>query len=601
MCETSIKYPIKVPNDVKSVIMSEYPSWCNRRGIIMPRIFEKYASDCVKSWIRENEYPIRLLRYIHDNDVDEINEPRCETCGRPLSFDNMMKGIRFCSSRCVANSKNVQHKRERTNIEKYGSKNCFGSKEIQEKIKNTLLEKYGVEHPAQNDVIKHKMQKTNLERYGCKSPFGNDSVKKKIKSTMVTRYGTAFPFTFSSEKVTKTMMLRYGVNVASKCKRFVDKAKRTNLERYGVDNASKCNFIREKIRTVYKSKYWDSLIAALSKKNISVLPSKDEYVNDDRIRLKCDVCGYEWARCGNHEKYGNRPQYIVCECCSKKKYSNEEKELLRVIRSYTSENIIENDRSVLDGKELDIYIPTLKLAFEFDGTYYHNSNGVMAVPKTYHREKSVACRNKGIRLVHVFEHEWRFSREKILNLIKTALNVFDRTVYARQCVVHPISSNEYTEFLDAYHLQGSVRSSVRYGLFYNDEIVSVIGIGCSRFKRGETELHRYCVKPGWRIIGGFSKLLKHCGCGSMVSYVDLSHFSGAGYRSVGFIEDAMTVPNYVYIKGNHVVSRYSAQKHKLKKLLGESFNPAETEVENMTRNGWFQVYDSGQLRMVYHQ
>lgn len=49
--------------------------------------------------------------------------------------------------------------------------------------------------------------------------------------------------------------------------------------------------------------------------------------------------------------------------------SNEEDDLFEFIRRNTSYNIIRHYK--LNKKELDIYIPDLKLAFEYDGTYWH--------------------------------------------------------------------------------------------------------------------------------------------------------------------------------------------------------------------------------------
>ena len=82
-------------------------------------------------------------------------------------------------------------------------------------------------------------------------------------------------------------------------------------------------------------------------------------------------------------------------------------------------------------------------------------------------------------------------------------------------------------------------------------------------------------------------------------YVDFSHFNGQGYRTVGFTEESVTPPNYVYVKGLKVINRISAQKHKLKDLLQEGYDENLSESDNMSKNNWLKVYDSGNLKMRY--
>lgn len=82
----------------------------------------------------------------------------------------------------------------------------------------------------------------------------------------------------------------------------------------------------------------------------------------------------------------------------------------------------------------------------------------------------------------------------------------------------------------------------------------------TKFKKDELELHRYCVKAGYQVVGGFSKLLKHSKQTDFVSYVDLSHFTGKGYEKLGFVPIAITSPSYVYVKNDEIKSRMQCQK-----------------------------------------
>ena len=81
--------------------------------------------------------------------------------------------------------------------------------------------------------------------------------------------------------------------------------------------------------------------------------------------------------------------------------SNEEQYLKNHI--ICNDKILTNYRKIIYPYELDIYIPSLKLAIEFNGNYYHCIDKLQS--KTYHLDKSLLCREKGIRLIHIYEFE----------------------------------------------------------------------------------------------------------------------------------------------------------------------------------------------------
>ena len=94
--------------------------------------------------------------------------------------------------------------------------------------------------------------------------------------------------------------------------------------------------------------------------------------------------------------------------------SYSEKELSDFVKSLGVE-IIENDRTIISPKELDIYIPSKKLAIEFDGLYYHSE---LFVNKNYHLDKTNECNKKGIDLIHVYEDDWVEHKESVKSMIK---------------------------------------------------------------------------------------------------------------------------------------------------------------------------------------
>lgn len=243
-------------------------------------------------------------------------------------------------------------------------------------------------------------------------------------------------------------------------------------------------------------------------------------------------------------------------------------------------------------------------------TFYVESNKIAIdiVPdikfenKRYQQLKTFDLRdNHNVRLISVYNHEWVNKRDKIVDLIIGALGKYDRRIYARTCVIADIDSRTYREFLEQNHLQGAINaSSVCRGLYTSDmsTLIAVIGFGPNRFKKNEFELHRYCVRRKWQVIGGFSKMVKHCGIKHFISYIDIAHFTGNGYRSIGFEQTDITYPSYVYVKDGVVLSRISCQKHKLSKRF-DDFDPKDTETQTMEKHGWTQVFDCGCLKMTY--
>ena len=150
-------------------------------------------------------------------------------------------------------------------------------------------------------------------------------------------------------------------------------------------------------------------------------------------------------------------------------------------------------------------------------------------------------------------------------------------------------------------MQGACNSKINLGLFYNDELLEVMTFGKSRFnKHYEYELLRLCAKKYYSIIGGASKLFKYFKQtykpNSIISYANRRFSNGSIYETLGFKFINKTKPNYFYVHSSSFVkvSRISAQKHKLKIFL-KKYDANLSERENMSNNGYLQIFDCGNL------
>jgi hypothetical protein len=191
--------------------------------------------------------------------------------------------------------------------------------------------------------------------------------------------------------------------------------------------------------------------------------------------------------------------------------SNKEIEVLEFIKTIYDGEIITNKRfkgiNTKKKYKLDIFIPEFNLGIEYNGNNWHCESKIPE--KFYHRNKRNFFKEQGIDVVFIYSHEWHNKKSIIKNIIKERLKKEKKIVYARKCTIGIPTKTEEKEFLDKYHLQGSVNSSNCIGLYYKEQLISVMTFGRNRFEDGGTELLRYCNSFDYKIIGGASKLLSH--------------------------------------------------------------------------------------------
>lgn len=106
--------------------------------------------------------------------------------------------------------------------------------------------------------------------------------------------------------------------------------------------------------------------------------------------------------------------YHGCNCTSRP-----EEEIFDYISTFYDKEIKINIRSIIKDEnhsyELDIYLPNVKVAIEFNGTYWHSN---LFKDKYYHQTKTKLCKEKNIILIHIFEFDWIKDKNKCLENIK---------------------------------------------------------------------------------------------------------------------------------------------------------------------------------------
>lgn len=498
---------------------------------------------------------------------------KCQICGKEASRRIFSKTTELVCSSC---------KNKKTLLQKYGVENMSQIQAVKEKKKQTTRSHFGVDNPMQSENVVKKLKQNNLANFGVDNLAKLDSVKEKMKSTCKEKFGVEF--FAKSEEYKKSCKETWDSKSQEEKESIIEKRKQTSLRNHGVENFNN----REKYKQTCFEKFGqfnpmqvESIKAEIESRNLEKygvkypmeLPEVQERLRQMRL-----------------EKPGNG--------CSAG-----EKEIQDFLTSLGVSFKV-GDRLILDGKELDI---------EYNGLYWHSdySKAGNLFPteeekkkaKFRHLEKTKLCEEKGIRLIHIFSDDWKFKKDILKSILKNALGFPEKKLFARKCSVKNISLDEYGNFLKENHLQGYSFADLRLGLFYKGELVQCVGVNTKGTHSNEPELVRMCIKKGYSVIGGFSKLMKHLNLKRVVSHVDISIFSGVGYRTVGFKEVKLNPPTYFYTKGTIREPRYHfMRKHieeKFKKGELGFFDPNLTEENNMYANGYARIWNCGTLKVEW--
>lgn len=424
-----------------------------------------------------------------------------------------------------------------------------------------------------------KSNETTLEKYGKENVFQTDSVILKSK---------------------ETMLKKYGVDNASKSKDILSRSKKTNIDRYGVDSYSKTIEFKEKVMSTNLERYKSLNIQQnedyrIVKYKICENANYIKYLEDSISLFRCDLGknhNFE-IRSDNYSKRveSNIPLCTICYPIGEQK-SIKEKELLRYVESIYGGEIITGYRDVI---EIDVYLPQLKIGFEFNGIYWHSE---LYKDKNYHINKTSFFEERGIRIIHIWEDDWDNKKEILKSQIKNWINLIDTKIYARSCKVVEIHDvNLSKEFLNTSHIQGNSPSTIKISLMYNNDIVSLMTFdkneGRKKMKDGEWNLSRFCSKLNTTLVGGASKLINYFinkyNPTRIISYSDRSWSSGNLYLEIGFSLVYTTGPDYKYIVNNE-------RKHKgmyRKKYLTRVDN---TESNLMLNNKIYKIWDCGKFK-----
>lgn len=485
-------------------------------------------------------YDLQRLWHIKNN-MYSIKKCRC---GSPSVWSKRSRKYKLCSNKCIRktlskkskrNLKAARNSRRNTNIKKYGVEEYFSSKEFGIKRTQTMINKYGSAAPMSNPNIRRKFCETSIKNHGKPHPSMSETVRGKIRN------------------------------------RWKNSQRTISDEHKGkISDYYRKLFVKALPKGYSLVDYGSTLVISHDKcKNVFKIPRESFSLR--KCRYLSELCTY-------------------CNPLGGKNVSDKERKLKEFLKANYGGNIIENSNKIISPYQIDIYLPDIKLAIEFNGVYWHSE---AYKDKTYHINKTIKCITKNIRLLHVWEDDWLYRQEIVKSIINGYLNRHSK-IYARKCKIVELSSEECRSFINDSHIQGFVPATVYYGLVHENKLVQVMSF--KRIKNNDWEISRLCSRLNHSVIGGTSRLfryfIKSNVFDSLISYSLNDYFNGNVYKKLGMKFVKYTNPSYWYLgRGSDI--RLSRQKFQKKKLIKQGFDPDKSEHEIMLERGFLRIYNSG--------
>ena len=485
----------------------------------------------------------------------------------------------------------VVEKLKQTNIDRYGGVG-FQSEKLANKSNNTIQSRYGVSNYAKTKEFVERSKEIFLKNYGVDNPSKSADIKAKIQAVQVSKYGCLYSQTSEYKKrVEQTCLDKYGTRSAMHSDVIKQRLIDTNRKRFGVDWVVQSDQFKQKVNEVLKRRGIYSFSSAhLPKESQNIIHDKNLFLNyilsvpEERRTIHNIAEGLQVSECriGELVRSYEFSQYINFTSHR----SSYEDDICELLNSWGIQYECSR-RDILDGYEIDIFIPEFNLGIEFNGVYWHCDK---FVPKKYHQMKTLLAQSKGIFLYHIFEYEWLNTdkRSIIISQLKTLLGKVSDVIYARKCNIISLPVDKAKKFLNENHIQGHRNATVRYALEYQGNIVCVMTFGKAYLSRQHNiwEIYRLCSLKNVVVIGGASKLYTHflrqLKPDKVITFCDACKGKGNIYQKLGFNFLEITSPNYVWVKDSILKTRYQTQM--------------KNEREIMENDGYVRIYDSGSFK-----
>jgi len=479
---------------------------------------------------------------------------------------------------------------------------------IAEKIYNTLYPDQSICNRGHDKKFKSLAQGYGFCGTAAHCVCAKESVSNSVSNTKSTHTTTQRAET--QQKRTATTLQKYGVsNVGQtlaaktshkntyldidKNNQIVAKVQATKILRYHDANFNNPGKIKETYRQKRQAGFW---VNKFPEKNISALENKEQLLALYNSNTPVEIAD----QLNVHIQTVYR--YLNAHGIREPFRSADEQELVRFIQSLGITNIVQNTRKLLpSGKEIDVYLPDLGIAIEYNGVYWHHED-VAHITRDYHYNKFNECEQLGIQLITIFSNFWHAKKDIVKNVLRVKLQQYkDTTIYARKCAVQQVDNITAKQFLNKHHIQGYTPSTTCLGLYHSDVLIALMTFSKARTGIGkqstDTELVRFAASG--LVVGGAGKLLRFYKklhpTEIIISYSDNEWSTGALYKTLGFKLVSEVKYSYWYLKPreHRLYHRFTFSKQK---LIKQGHDAAKSESEITREMGLLKVWDCGKRK-----
>ena len=228
---------------------------------------------------------------------------------------------------------------------------------------------------------------------------------------------------------------------------------------------------------------------------------------------------------------------------------------------------------------------------------------------TYFQAISDKINTQNQRIIHLWEDVYLSKTELVKSRILAMIGIFQR-LHARHCYIERIDKISTDNFLEINHLQGSVKSKFKYGLFLKSQYGERFGmfgsecvnnvqepkkilIAIATFSGGRTmkegdragtrsyELIRFASLKGYVVVGSMDKLLKAFTTehqpDDIMSYADRDWSDGRSYEKLGFTKIGITEPQTFFVD-NCTLERLP--------------------INGLTKNKYLEIFNTGSFKFI---
>jgi hypothetical protein len=282
------------------------------------------------------------------------------------------------------------------------------------------------------------------------------------------------------------------------------------------------------------------------------------------LTLECKICGHQQQKNILHALNN------ICNKCDPTG-AKSHIELYRTVRGLDPDTVISCD-SIIPPDDIDIYMPMTMTAIEYHGLYF---NSELFKNRLYHAEKTRGCNSLGIKLLHLFEDEWREKRVACLNHIKMLANK-GRLSKEFQIYCRVLDKHQKSEFLELNHLEGDTNTLHDIGLFIDDDIVAIASLRKPRHRSyiDMIELCRFCnisEIQSSTVLAYFVDYIRDKICSNTIcAVVDDRLGLRSVYEEAGFLKDHILEPRFWWTDGHQRLPRHKinhSDQHDLENAL----------------------------------